>query len=94
MAEHCSERTTAANSVERRMRKATAIVLLAGREGEVFNAIVTGVTPKGTYARLVTPPAEGRIVRGEEGLAVGDRTRVRLIDTNLDRGWIDFEKTR
>ena len=94
MAEHCSERTTAANSVERRMRKATAIVLLAGREGEVFNAIVTGVTPKGTYARLVTPPAEGRIVRGEEGLAVGDRTRVRLIDTNLERGWIDFEKTR
>lgn len=94
IAEHCSERTTAANGVERRMRKATAIVLLAGREGAVFDAIITGVTPKGTYARLVTPPAEGRIVRGEEGLAVGDRTRVRLIDTNLERGWIDFEKTR
>lgn len=92
IAERCSERAVAANSVERRMRKVTAILLLAGREGEIFDAIVTGVTPKGTFARSITPPAEGRVVRGEAGLAVGDRTRVRLIKTDLQRGWIDFAK--
>ncbi len=92
IAAHCSERASAANKVERRMRKVTAIVLLEGREGEVFDAIVTGVTDRGVFARLLAPPAEGRIMRGERGLDVGDHVRLRLAGTNLERGFIDFER--
>lgn len=92
IAERCTERTSAANGVERRMRKATAVVLLAGREGQVFNGIVTGVTSHGTFARVLAPPAEGRIISGDEGLAVGDQVRLRLISTDLERGWIDFAR--
>jgi exoribonuclease-2 len=92
IAAHCSERASAANKVERRMRKVTAIVLLEGREGEVFDAIVTGVTGRGVFARLLRPPAEGRIMRGEHGLDVGDHVRLRLTGTDLERGFIDFER--
>jgi len=52
--------------------------------------VVTGVTPHGTYARLVSPPVEGRIMRGEKGLDVGDQIRVTLLHTDPVRGFIDF----
>lgn len=92
IAQHCTERERAAKKVERRMRKVAAAVLLSGRIGQKFDAIVTGVTPKGTFARLVAPPAEGLIVRGERGLDVGDKVRVRLVSTDPERGFIDFER--
>jgi exoribonuclease-2 len=60
--------------------------------GETFEAIVTGVKEKGTFARLLRPPADGRIVRGWQGLDVGDRVRVRLLSTNPERGFIDFAR--
>jgi VacB/RNase II family 3'-5' exoribonuclease len=90
IADHCTERDRAAKKVERKMRKVAAAVLLAGRIGDEFDAIVTGMTPKGTFARLIAPPAEGRVVRGERGLDVGDKVRVRLVGTDPDRGFIDF----
>ena len=31
-----------------------------------------------------------RLERGQEGLDVGDRVRVRLVHTNPERGFIDF----
>jgi exoribonuclease II len=92
IAEHCTERDRAAKKVERQMRKIAAAVFLADRVGETFDAIVTGATEKGTFVRLVSPPAEGRVVRGERGLDVGDKVRVRLIGTNPRRGFIDFER--
>lgn len=92
IAERCTDRMSAANGVERLMRKATAIVLLAGREGQMFDGIVTGVTSHGTFARLLAPPAEGRVTSGDAGLAVGDRIRLRLVSTNLEQGWIDFAR--
>lgn len=92
IAERCTERAGAANLIERKLRKSTAVLLLDSKIGEVFEAIVTGVTPKGTFARLIHPPAEGRITDGEQGLDVGDRIRVRLTGTNLERGWIDFAR--
>jgi exoribonuclease-2 len=67
---------------------------LTPRIGETFEAIVTGVADKGTFARLLRPPAEGRVVSGEEGLDVGDRIRVRLVDTAPLRGFIDFAAIR
>jgi exoribonuclease-2 len=72
------------------MRKVGAAVLLRERIGEEFDAIVTGVTPKGTFARLIKPPVDGRVMRGEHGLRVGEKVRVKLISTDARRGFIDF----
>lgn len=90
IARHCTERENAARKVERQVRKIAAAVLLTPRIGETFDAIVTGVADKGTFARLLRPPAEGRVVSGERGLDVGDAIRVRLVDTEPMRGFIDF----
>lgn len=92
IASHCTEREDAARKVERTMRKVAAAQLLSSRIGETFDAIVTGATDKGVYVRLITPPAEGRVMRGEQGLDVGDRVRVKLVDTNINRGFIDFAR--
>src|SRR6266545_4023111 len=88
----CNERDRAAKKVERRMRKTAAVALMAGRIGDRFDAIVTGVAAKGTFVRLLAPPVEGRVVRGEQGLDVGDQTRVRLVATDYAKGFIDFER--
>ena len=94
IAQQCTERENAANRVERSVRKSAAAELLAHRIGNVFQAIVTGVKKEGTYVRLLSPPAEGRVVRGEEGMDVGERVRVRLVRTDPERGHIDFEGLR
>jgi ribonuclease R len=91
VADRCNERESAARKVERRLRKTAAAFLLGHRIGDVFDAIVTGVVSKGTFVRLVAPPAEGRVVRGEAGMQVGDRVRVRLLDVKPRRGFIDFQ---
>ena len=72
------------------MRKVAAALFLSRQIGAEFDAVVTGATSKGTFVRLLNPPAEGRVVRGEEGLDVGDHTRVRLVATEPTRGFIDF----
>ena len=90
IAAHCNQRGEAARKVERKMRKVAAAVLLQDKIGEQFNAIVTGATEKGTFARLISPPVDGRVMRGERGLRVGDKTRVRLVSTDPERGFIDF----
>jgi VacB/RNase II family 3'-5' exoribonuclease len=92
IAKQCNERNSAAKKVERRMRKTAAVALMAGRIGETFDAIVTGASGKGTFVRLLAPPVEGRVVRGEQGLDVGDQARVRLVATDYQKGFIDFEK--
>ncbi|MCX6691891.1 MAG: RNB domain-containing ribonuclease [Methanoregula sp.] len=85
-------REKAAKKVQRFMRKAAAAVLLRHRLGESFDALVTGTSEKGTYVRLITPPAEGRVIRGEKGLRVGQKVRVRLLKTDPFNGFIDFER--
>jgi exoribonuclease-2 len=92
LAKHCTEEEDAANKVERQVRKSAAAMLLEHRIGEQFDAIVTGAAEKGTWARLLTIPVEGRVVHGFEGLDVGNRIRVQLIHTDVDRGYIDFRK--
>ena len=91
LAAHCTEREDAARKVERTMRKVGAALMLADHIGERYDAIVTGRSSSGTYVRLLHPPAEGRVVRGEKGMDVGDRVKVKLIGTDAGKGWIDFE---
>jgi exoribonuclease-2 len=92
IAAHCNKMESAARKVERLMRKVAGAVLLSEHVGETFDAIVTGANEKGTFARLIHPLAEGRVVRGEKGLDVGDRVRVRLLSTDPNRGFIDFAR--
>jgi exoribonuclease-2 len=92
LAKHCTEEEDAANKVERQVRKSAAAMLLEHRIGEQFDAIVTGAADKGTWARLLPIPVEGRVFRGFEGLDVGNRIRVQLISVDVDKGYIDFSK--
>ena len=92
LAKHCTEEEDAANKVERQVGKSAAALLLESRIGEQFDAIVTGASDKGTWARLLNIPVEGKLLHGFEGLDVGDRLRVQLISINVERGFIDFKK--
>ena len=92
LATHCTTQEDAAAKVERQVRKSAAALLLAGRVGQRFDAIVTGASEKGTWVRINRPAVEGRVVRGERGLDVGERTRVELVGTDVDRGYIDFAR--
>ena len=90
LADHCTEKETDAEKVERQLRKSAAALLLESQIGQRFDAIVTGASDKGTWVRLLEPPVEGRLVTGERGLDVGDKVRVELISTDVERGYIDF----
>jgi VacB/RNase II family 3'-5' exoribonuclease len=90
LAAHCTRQEDAANKVERQARKSAAALIVAARVGERFNAFVTGASPKGTFVRVAAPPIEGKLVRGERGLDVGDRIAVRLSAVDVERGFIDF----
>ncbi len=92
IATECTQKEDAAQKVERLLRKAAAACWLAGRIGQEFDGIVTGASPKGTWARLLDPPVEGRIERHAAGLDVGDRVRLKLVHTDPERGFIDFER--
>ncbi len=92
LAAHCTAQEDAAAKVERQVRKSAAALLLTGRIGERFDAIVTGASAKGTWARVLKPPVEGKLVRGSAGLDVGDRVAVKLVGVNVERGFIDFER--
>jgi exoribonuclease R len=91
IAARCTEREDAARKVERTVRKSVAAALIHDRIGDYFTAIVTGASDKGTYVRVLRPPIEGRVVRGRQGLDVGDTVRVKLIGADPERGFVDFE---
>jgi VacB/RNase II family 3'-5' exoribonuclease len=92
LAAHCTVQEDNAAKVERRVGKSAAALLLAARIGQLFDAIVTGAADKGTWVRISAPIAEGRVVKGFQGLNVGDRCRVKLVHTDVEHGFIDFER--
>ena len=73
------------------MKKVAAAIMLKPQVGNVFDAIVTGVSPKGTFARLLTVPAEGRIMRGERGLNIGEKIPSGCPRVDAAKGFIDLE---
>ena len=92
LAKHCTEGEDAAKKVERQVEKSAAAMLLESRIGDRFDAMVTGAADKGTWVRLLHMPIEGRLVKGFQGMDVGQRLRVELVHTDVDRGYIDFNK--
>jgi exoribonuclease-2 len=92
LAQHCTQEEDAAKKVERQVTKSAAAIMLQSRIGEQFDAIVTGASVKGTWVRLLQLPVEGRLISGVTGLDVGNRLRVQLMHTNVERGFIDFKK--
>lgn len=94
IAEHCNEQERAARKVERKMRKVVAATVMQRHIGENFDAIVTGVTQSGTFARILRPPVDGRIEHGEHGLSVGQKVNVKLLSADPRSGFIDFAAHR
>ena len=92
IARNCTLKEDAARKVERVMNKRIAAVALQHRIGETFAAVVTGVTPKGVFVRVLGPPAEGLLIRGQQGVDVGDKLQVKLVSTDPRRGYIDFAR--
>jgi VacB/RNase II family 3'-5' exoribonuclease len=92
IARNCTLKEDAARKVERVMGKRIAAVALQPRIGQMFSAVVTGVTPKGTFVRVLNPPAEGLLIQGQQGVDVGDQLKVKLVSTDPRRGYIDFAK--
>jgi exoribonuclease-2 len=90
IARECTLKEDAARKVQRDMAKRIAAVAMQSRIGEEFAAVVTGVTRKGVFVRVPDPPIEGRLMRGEAGVDVGDRVRVTLMSADPERGFIDF----
>jgi len=92
IARNCTLKENAARKVERVMNKRMAAVALQHRIGETFAAVVTGVTPKGVFVRVLGPPAEGILIHGQHGVDVGDQLQVKLVSTDPRRGYIDFAR--
>jgi len=92
VARNCTLKEDAARKVERVMNKRIAAVVLLPRIGETFAAVVTGVTPKGTFVRVLSPHAEGLLIHGQQGVDVGDQLQVKLVSADPRRGYIDFAR--
>ena len=91
LAAHCTQQEDNANKVERAVRKSAAALLLEHRIGAKFDSVVTGASSKGTWVRIWQPSVEGKLDVGEERYQVGDHVRVRLVHTDVERGFIDFK---
>jgi len=92
IAANCTLKEDAAKKVERDMSKRIAAVAMQNRIGESFDAIVTGATESGTFVRVLQPHIEGLLAQGAPGLDVGDKLRVKLIRTDVQKGFIDFAR--
>jgi exoribonuclease-2 len=92
IAHHCTLKENDIKKVERLVEKSATAMLLETRIGETFEAIVSGASPKGTWIRLFHPHVEGKLVNGYRGLEVGNKIKVRLIEIDIEAGFIDFER--
>lgn len=92
VAAQCTRMEDAERKVSREMQKRIAAVAMSGHIGQAFDAIVTGVNEHGSFVRTLKPHVDGMLVRGQQGLDVGDRLRVTLVRTDPAHGFIDFAR--
>jgi len=92
IAQHCTLKEDDVKKVERQVEKSANAILMKSKIGETFEAIVTGASPKGTWIRLFNPHVEGKLIKGFNGLKVGQKLKARLTQINVEMGFIDFEK--
>lgn len=90
LALHCTRQEDAARKVERRLRKSEAALLLQSHIGQNFEGLVIGSAADGSWVRIFSPPAEGKLVGGGASLRVGDKVQVKLVATDVEHGFIDF----
>jgi exoribonuclease II len=91
LAAHCSQQEDAAQKVERKLRKCEAALLLESHVGQRYEAIVTGRNDNHTWVRTLAPPVEGMLSGRAPELDIGQRVEVKLVGTDVERGFIDFE---
>jgi len=92
IAAQCTRMEDAERKVSREMQKRIAAVAMSNRIGQAFDAIVTGVNEHGSFVRTLKPHVDGMLVRGQQGLDVGDKLRVTLVRTDPGHGYIDFAR--
>ena len=92
LCQHSSEMERKAELAERESVKYKQVEYMQERIGEEFDGVVTGASEKGTWVRVFKPPVEGKVVRGSQGLDIGDRVRVKLLSVDPRAGFIDFAR--
>lgn len=94
--ERLAEAMTAADAREGALERAVInlaeAMLLTGREGEVFPAIVIDRDDSGARLQLQNLPIIARV--DTRGVASGDEIQVRLVSADPDRGELRFERVR
>lgn len=90
IARNCTDKASAARKVERQMSKSIAAVAMQKHIGQTYDAIVTGKTDKGTFVRVLNPFVEGMLLHPRAADDVGEKLRVKLVQADPQRGFIDF----
>jgi exoribonuclease R len=76
--------------IERAVVDLAEAVMLKGREGQLFPAVVTDVDERGVRMQLRDEPVVARV--GANGAQPGDTITVRLVSTDADRRLINFTR--
>jgi exoribonuclease R len=79
-----------ANRAEREALDLAEAVVLSGREGELFDAVVVDETDQGVEIQLREPAALARLMARH--VDPGDDVRVRLIRVDVERAEVEFER--
>ena len=83
---------TRESAIERAVLGLAEAVLLSGREGEVFHAIITERDEKGARLQLREMPVVARV--DTRSVAAGEEVQVRLVSADPVRGEVRFERVR
>ena len=79
-----------ANSVERAVIDVAEAVLLSGRVGDVFDAVVVDEDQRGVVIQLVEPAVMARV--SANGVEPGDAVRVKLVAVDAVARTIEFSR--
>ena len=79
-----------ANRADNAVIELAEAVLLAGREDEVFDAVVVDEDHRGTLIQLVDPAVLAHVTAHH--VDPGDAVRVRLVAADVDRRTVEFHR--